>query len=51
VRALGVTCLVRTGLRVTLDFLLCHHRQEGMKIVIKMMGLVASKNLVPSLAS
>jgi hypothetical protein len=51
VRALGVTCLVRTGLRVTLDFLLCHHRQEGMKIVIKMMGLGASKNLVPSLAS
>jgi hypothetical protein len=51
VRALGVTCLVRTGLRVTLVFLLCHHRQEEMKTVIRMMGLGASKNLVPSPAS
>jgi hypothetical protein len=51
VRALGMTCLVRTDLRATLVFLLCHHRQEGTKIVIRMMGLGASKNLVPSPAS
>jgi hypothetical protein len=51
VRALGVTCPVRTGRRATLDFLLCHHRQEGTKIDTKMMGLGASRNLVPSLAS
>ena len=50
-RARGVTCLVRIGLRVTLVFHLCHHRQEGTKTVIKMMGLGASKNLVPSRVS
>jgi hypothetical protein len=51
VRARGVTCLVRIGLRVTLVFHLCHHRQEGTKTVIRMMGPGASKNLVPSPAS
>jgi hypothetical protein len=51
VKAHGVTCLVRIGLKVTLVFHLCHHRQEGTKIVIKTMGLGASKNLVPSRAS
>jgi hypothetical protein len=50
-RARGVTCLVRIGLRVTLVFRLCHHRQEGTKIITKMMGLGASKNLMPSHAS
>jgi hypothetical protein len=51
VRVLGVISLVRTGRKATLTFLCCHHRQEGMKIDTKMMGLGASKNLVPSLAS
>jgi hypothetical protein len=51
VRVLGVISLVRTSRKETPTFLRCHHRQEGTKIDTKMMGLGASKNLVPSLAS
>jgi hypothetical protein len=42
---------MRTIHKATLAFLRCHHNQEGTTTVTKMMGLGASKNLVPSLAS
>jgi hypothetical protein len=51
VRVPGGISLVRTVHKATLAFLHFHHHQEGTTIVTKMMGLGASKNLVPSPAS
>jgi hypothetical protein len=51
VRVPGGISLARTVHKATLAFLRCHHHQEGMTIVTKMMGLGASKNLVLSPAS
>ena len=51
VRVPGGISLVRTVHKAMLAFLHCHHHQEGTTTDTKMMGLGASKNLVPSLAS
>ena len=50
-RGLGGIYLVRTTLRATQAFLLCHHRQEGMTTIIRTRGLGASRSRVLSLAS
>ena len=51
VRVPGGISLVRIVHKATLAFLRCHHHQEGTTTITKMMGLGASKNLVPSPAS
>ena len=51
VRGLGGISLVRTALRATQAFLLCHHRQEGIMTIIRTRGLGASRSPVLSLAS
>jgi hypothetical protein len=50
-RVPGGIRLVRTAHKATLAFLHYHHCQEGTTTVTKMMGLGASRNLAPSLAS
>jgi hypothetical protein len=50
-RAPGGISLVRTALREMPAFLRRHRRQGGMMTTTKMMGLGASKSLVPWLAS
>ena len=50
-RGIGGISLVRTALRATRAFLLCHHRQEGMTTTTRTRGLGASRSQVLSLAS
>ena len=50
-RGLGGIYLVRIARKATHAFLLCHHHQEGMKIIIRTRGLGASRSHVQSLAS
>ena len=50
-REVGGISLVRIARKAMQDFPLCHHHQEGMKTIIRMRGLGASKSRVQSLAS
>ena len=50
-RGLGGIDLARTARRATKAFLLCRHRQEGMKTTTRTRGLGASRSRVQSPAS
>ena len=50
-RGLGEISLMRIARKATHAFLLCHHHQEGMTIIIGTRGLGASMSHVLSLAS
>ena len=47
----GEISLARTARKATHAFLLCHHHQEGMKIIIRTRGLGASRSHEQLLAS
>ena len=50
-REVGGISLVRTALKATQASLLCHHRQGGMKTIIRTRWLGASRSCAQSLAS